>query len=163
MPQLDSRTQAHRARPHAGGHRRSWPHRILLLTTLMLSGRAMTLAFLKRVGGTEAGDPPLAWLMPLVGDAVIGVTALLVAWLIWRPRGLIGWTTVVAWNAVAIWDALSAYAIHRTVPWPSFFMIEIFGPSMFFAASALHAACLYLIFQPAIRNQFFTIATGDQT
>ncbi len=39
---------------------------IMLIFTLMLSGRAMTLAYIHRVGGTMPGDPPAAWLMPLL-------------------------------------------------------------------------------------------------
>lgn len=127
---------------------------ILLILTLMLAGRAMTLAFIGRAGGGEVGDPPLGWMMPLVGDAVIGVTALGVAYLVWRQRGLWAWTAVVVWNALAIWDALSAFIVHLTVPWPTFFMIEALGSSMFFAAAAMHAGCLILIAQPSLRRAF---------
>ncbi len=126
----------------------------LLVITLMLAGRAMTLAFLGDVGGGGAGDPPKAWLLPLLGDAIIGITALGVADLVWRRRGLAAWTLVVVWNALAIWDALSAFTVHLTTPWPSFFMIEIFGASMFFAASAMHAACIVLVCRPSTRRSF---------
>ena len=54
---------------------------IMLILTLILSGRAMTLAFIHRTGGTMPGDPPNAWLMPLIGDAIIGITALWIAFL----------------------------------------------------------------------------------
>ena len=62
--------------------------KIMFILTLMLSGRAMTLAFIHRTGGMMPGDPPSAWLMPLVGDAVIGVTALWIAYLILKKTGL---------------------------------------------------------------------------
>lgn len=52
---------------------------ITLILTLMLSGRAMTLAFLHRVGGDGPGDPPVAWLMPLLGDAIVGLSGFAVA------------------------------------------------------------------------------------
>ena len=48
--------------------------KIILVLTLMLSGRAMTLAFLHRAGGEAPGDPPIAWFMPLLGDAIVGLT-----------------------------------------------------------------------------------------
>lgn len=120
----------------------------------MLAGRAMTLAYLSDVGSGAAGAPPQAWLMPLLGDALIGITALPVAYLIWRGAGLFAWTTIIVWNALAIWDALSAFIIHMTVPWPTFFMVEAFGSSMFFAAAAMHAACIYFMALPARRQEF---------
>lgn len=127
--------------------------KIMLALTLLLSGRAMTLAFLSRVGGSGAGDPPAAWLMPLVGDAVIGVTALFVAYLIWKKSGLWVWVTVIVWNALAIWDAFSAYLVHLSNPWPEFFMIQIFGSLMFFAAAGMHAMILYLATRPKVQAQ----------
>ena len=127
--------------------------KIALVLTLMLSGRAMTLAFLHRAGREAPGDPPIAWLMPLLGDAVVGLTGLVIAYLIWRRRGLFVWTSIVVWNAIAIWDALSAFVIHLTVPWPEFFMIQLFGSSMFFAASAMHGLILALVCRAPLRNE----------
>jgi len=126
----------------------------LAILSLMLAGRAMTLAFLTRVGGEGAGDPPLAWLMPLAGDGVIGLSAVAVAVIAWKGRGLLAWTIVVVWNCIGIWDALSAFAIHLTVPWPTFFMVEIFGASMFFAAIAMHLVCLALVSNAQTRRGF---------
>ncbi|MFK7988443.1 MAG: hypothetical protein AB8I08_20645 [Sandaracinaceae bacterium] len=131
---------------------------VLLAVTLMLAGRAMTLAFLARVGGGAEGDPPAGWLMPLVGDAVIGVTALVVAALVLKGRGVAAWTLIVVWNAIAIWDALSAFLVHTSVPWPSFFMIETFGASMFFMAAGMHALCIFLVARPTGRARFFAAA-----
>lgn len=127
---------------------------ILFILTVVLAGRAMTLAYIGQAGGAGATDPPLVWLLPLVGDAIIGLSALGVAALLLRRSGTLAWTLVIVWNALAIWDALSAYVIHRTVPWPSFFMIEIFGGSMFFLASAMHAVCIAIAVQPATRRSF---------
>ena len=132
--------------------------RIMLILTLMLSGRAMTLAFISRAGGANPGDPPAAWLMPLVGDAVIGITGLLIAYLIVKRTGLWVWVTIIVWNAVAIWDALSAFVIHTTNPWPEFFMIKLLGPSMFFAAAAMHL----VVFVLACRSNVKTYFLGPQ-
>lgn len=130
------------------GMRRAWIEGTLLVLTVMLAGRAMTIAFVGRAGGSELGDPPAAWLMPLLGDAIIGLSALPVALSTRARKGTT--TTVIAtvWNAVAIWDALSAFAVHKTNPWPTFFMIEIFGSSMFFMAAAMHGVCIYLLWRP---------------
>jgi len=121
----------------------------------MACGRAMTLAFISQAGGSNPGDPPAAWLMPLIGDAVIGVTGLLMVFLlVTKKTGLFAWSAIVVWNAVAIWDALSAYIVNTTNPWPEFFMLQMLGSSMFFAASAMHLVNIYLMSQPELRKQF---------
>lgn len=129
----------------------------LLLLTLALAGRAMTLAFIGDVGGSSPSDPPDAWLMPLIGDAVVGIAALPVAYLVARGRGTTAWAAIVVWNAIGIWDALSAWLVNEQTPWPEFFMLELFGESMFFAASAMHGVALLILFRPAVRRQLFDI------
>ena len=131
---------------------------LILILTLMLTGRAMTLAFIHRAGGDAIGDPPLVWLMPLIGDAVVGLSGLVVAYLIWTRRGLAVWTAIVVWNAIAIWDAMSAFVIHLTAPWPEFFMVQMFGSSMFFMASAVHLVILVLILRDPLRSDLITAA-----
>lgn len=128
--------------------------KIILILTLMLCGRAMTLAFIGRAGGANPGDPPLVWLMPLVGDAVIGITGLLIVYLILTKTGLWVWTTIIVWNSVAIWDAISAFIIHTTNPWPEFFMTQIFGSSMFFVAAAMHLVIIILVSQPDLKAHY---------
>ena len=126
--------------------------KIMLILTLMLSGRAMTLAYIHRAGGALPSDPPAAWLMPLIGDAVIGISALWIAFLLMKKTGLWVWTAIIVWNSVAIWDALSAFVIHTTNPWPDFFMINLVGSSMFFAASAMHIIIIVLACRPDVRR-----------
>lgn len=126
---------------------------LLLVLTFIMVGRAMTLAFLPRVGGVSVGDPPAAWLMPLLGDALIGLSALVIGFVLFRKSGLWVWTFLIAWNVVGIWDALSAYLIYVSNPWPEFFMLKLFGPSMFFTASALHVLILILANQRPLKNQ----------
>jgi len=133
---------------------------LVLVLILMLTARAMTLAFIHRAGGGGVGDPPLAWLMPLIGDAVVGLSGLAVAYLIWTRRGLAVWTVIVVWNAIAIWDAMSAFIIQQTVPWPAFFMVQIFGSSMFFLASAMHLVILVLVLRDPLRSELITENMG---
>ena len=114
----------------------------------------MTLAFVTQAGGADPGDPPAAWLMPLMGDAIIGVSGIWIAYLIVKKTGLWVWTTILIWNVVAIWDALSAFIVHKTNPWPDFFMIEIFGSSMFFIASLMHLAIIVLLNQHETKSHY---------
>jgi len=135
----------------------------ILVLTAMLSGRAMTLAFIHRAGGDGAGDPPINWLMPLIGDAVIGLSgSVVLALILWRNGPLV-WTTIIAWNCLGIWDAMSAYIISITAPWPDFFMLQVFGGSMFFAASAMHLAALLIALRPAFRDSYWVTPTPQQT
>lgn len=104
--------------------------------------------------GANPGDPPTAWLMPLVGDAVIGIAGLFIVFLVLKKTGLWVWTTIIVWNSLAIWDALSAFIIHNTKPWPEFFIVQMLGSSMFFATSAMHLAIIFLMSQPELRTRY---------
>lgn len=129
---------------------------IIVILTVALTGRMMTLAFLHRAGRGEIGDPPVTWLMPLIGDAVIGLSGVVIAVLLARSSALGVWLAALIWNAIGIWDALSAYIVHRTAPWDDFFMIQIFGSSMFFMASAMHMVLIILLLQESIRYPYLS-------
>jgi len=85
---------------------------------------------------------------------LIGASAIWIAFLIVKKTGLWVWTAIIVWNSLAIWDALSAYMIHTTNPWPEFFMINLVGSSMFFAASAMHLAIIILANRSDVRERF---------
>lgn len=120
----------------------------------MASGRAMTLAYIHRAGDGGAGDPPAAWLMPLLGDAFVGLTALVVVLLMWKKPSPNTWVLAIAWNAVAAFDALAAYFVEISAPWPEFFMLEMVGRPMFFAAAGLHLLLIFLLTRPETRLSF---------
>lgn len=128
--------------------------RTVLVLTVMAIGRAMTIPFIARAGDGGAGDPPSAWLMPLVGDALVGIVAIVIAWLLWKRRTPGTWLAAFVWSAIAAFDAMAAYLVERSEPWPEFFMLEIFGRSMFFAAVALHLVIIGLLLRPDVRTQF---------
>ena len=128
--------------------------KLVVALTLMAAGRAMTLAFVGRAGDGGPGDPPEAWLMPLLGDAVIGVAAIGVAALLLLRPTPTTWVIAVAWSAIGAFDALAAYVVEVTTPWPEFFMLEWFGRSMFFAAAAMHVFIVWLLTRPDVRSRF---------
>lgn len=121
---------------------------------LAATGRAITLAFIGRVGDGGAGDPPDAWLMPLVGDASIGLTAPLVALLLWKRPAPTTWLLAVVWSALAIFDAIAAFLVEISAPWPEFFMIQAFGRSMFALAVCMHLTAAALLFRTDTRARF---------
>ena len=127
---------------------------VVVVLTGMAIGRAMTLAFICRAGDGGAGDPPLAWRMPLIGDALIGLSAVVILGLLLTRRTPGVWTAAVVWTVVAAFDALAAFIVETSAPWPEFFMIEIFGRSMFFAAIGMHLAILGLLLDAEVRKGF---------
>lgn len=91
--------------------------------------------------------------MPLPGDTLIGLSGLWVAYSIARNSGTWVWTAIVTWNAVAIWDALSVFTIHKTSPWPEFFMVELLGSSMLFIAALMHLAVIVLVSHHDVKSR----------
>lgn len=92
--------------------------------------------------------------MPLLGDATIGLAAVVVAVLLWRRASLAVWTGAMIWTALGAFDALAAYVVERQSPWPEFFMLELVGRPMFFAAAAMHVAIGYLLTRPDVLSHF---------
>ena len=128
--------------------------KIVIALTLMAAGRAMTLPFIGRAGDGGPGDPPDAWLMPLIADAAIGIAAVGVVLLIWKRPTPATWVIAVTWSAIGAFDALAAFVVETSAPWPDFFMLEIFGRSMFFAAGAMHAAIIALLTSTEVLAHF---------
>ena len=60
----------------------------------------------------------------------------------------------VVWSAIAAFDALAAYVVDVATPWPEFFMLEIFGRSMFVLAIALHLVVAALLVDRETRAEF---------
>ena len=58
------------------------------------------------------------------------------------------------WTALGAFDALAAYVVERQSPWPEFFMLELVGRPMFFAAAAMHVAIGYLLTRPDVLSHF---------
>ena len=44
------------------------------------------------------------------------------------------------------------------MPWPGFFMVELFGSWMFLAAVALHLLCLWLVTRRGVREYYLNPA-----
>lgn len=129
-------------------------YRIVLVLTAMSIGRAMTLPYIARAGDGGIGDPPKAWLMPLLGDAAIGLAAIAIVWLLIAHRTVAVWTAALVFHSIAAFDALAAFVIDTSVPWSDFFMLATFGRSMFFAAFALHLIAAVLLTSAELRQRF---------
>lgn len=122
--------------------------KIALVLIVMATGRAMTIPFIHRAGDGGVGDPPDAWLMPLIGDAAIGLAAIAVAMLVLRSPSPSTWVFAISWSAIGAFDAVAAFLIEATTPWPEFFMLELVGRPMFVGAVVLHVAIIALLMRP---------------
>jgi hypothetical protein len=129
-------------------------NKLVIALTIMAAGRAMTIPFIGRAGDGGAGDPPDAWLMPLIGDAAIGLAAVAVAALLWWRPSPTSWLIAIVWSAIGAFDAIAAFIVDTTSPWPDFFMLQLFGRPMFFAAAAMHILIIYLLFRPAAQQEY---------
>jgi len=49
----------------------------------------------------------MSWFVPLTGDAFVGITALIVAGLLWRSQGLAVWTIGIVWHVIGIKDYIA--------------------------------------------------------
>lgn len=135
--------------------------KIALVLIVMASGRAMTIPFIHRAGDGGPGDPPEAWLMPLLGDAAIGVAAIVIAFLVWKSPNPGTWAATIAWSAIGAFDAVAALLVELSSPWPEFFMLELIGRPMFFAAVVLHVAIIVLVSRRDALEEF-GVSLADQ-
>lgn len=62
-----------------------------------------------------------AWLFPAFVDIFVGVTALFVAYALWKRRGLGVWVTAIVWFTISISDHLDALTTALTSTIPSMF------------------------------------------
>jgi len=119
---------------------------VIIITGLMFH-RAMAFKMLSEVGKTI----PLPWSIPMYGDAFIGFSAIIIAFILWKFRGLGIWTIGIVWHAIGIKDYLAGLNAHAISPWDGGpgDAILIFFPFMII----VHLFCIYLLAR--FRDYFF--------
>ncbi|MEM8500510.1 MAG: hypothetical protein AAF542_21015 [Pseudomonadota bacterium] len=111
--------------------------KIAIFITAFQAWRISALAFLTQVGDTL----PEFWGMAFRGDSFIAITALPVAYLLWKHRNLQVWTVGIIWQSLGFADlyfALESQFIHPVAD-ISYFVIP--------AGMIMHSLALYLIFR----------------
>ena len=99
------------------------PVRAIVTITALMVYRAGVAAFLPRLGDD---DTSWAWIVPWVGDTLIGLTAPIVAYLLWTRRGALIWGLGLAWTFWGAWDYLSGIMVNIVEP-----LEDGFGPEWF--------------------------------
>ncbi|MEM6957896.1 MAG: hypothetical protein AAF645_19525, partial [Myxococcota bacterium] len=80
--------------PTSKAHSR--PKRLLLVvSTAWMSYRMSTLAMM---GTVDTPGTPSAWLAVFLMNFTVGVLAPMVAWALWRRKGLAVWAVGIAWT-----------------------------------------------------------------
>ena len=62
-----------------------------------------------------AGEVPAIFVVPGVGDFLAGITAPVIAFLLWHRRGLWVWLAAIVWHALALSDLLIGQSIQFLV------------------------------------------------
>ncbi len=66
-----------------------------------------------------AGNVAEGWLFPAMMDVFVGVTALFVAFGLWRGKGLLPWVSAIVFYALSISDHLDAISVVLTSKGPA--------------------------------------------
>lgn len=76
---------------------------------VVISLSALMTYRLVAVGGfADLGEgTPEFWVVAFTGDTFMGLTAPIVAYLLWKTRGLAIWTTAIVWHAIGIKDYIA--------------------------------------------------------
>lgn len=86
---------------------------------------------------------PAFWQVAFVGDVFIGLTAPIVALLLWKQHGLAVWTLAIVWQVVGIKDYLTGWQLFRIEPFdPALGQLPL---GFFVVGSSLHLLNIYLL------------------
>jgi len=79
---------------------------IIIIITAVMTIRVAAIMFLPEAARPES--PLVSFLIPFLGDTIVGLTAPIIAVLLWKWNTLGAWTAAIAWHTLAIWDSASA-------------------------------------------------------
>jgi len=80
------------------------------------------IAALPIIRDTLAGRAPDAWLYPGIVDVLVGITAPVIAYLLWRKRGPWIWLVALVWFTLSMLDHAGAFAVALTTAIPQAFL-----------------------------------------
>ena len=132
--------------------------KILIFATGWMLFRAIGSGLFLTLG--VIGSPRSAssdWTIAFLGDFVIGITALILAYKIWRKPTALLWGILLAWNAVGIFDLFGALSHSFTAPFSPFPEIGINEMSIRTILSLntlIQFIALLLMFRPQVKAYF---------
>ena len=108
------------------------------------------------ITGNERGAPP-EWVLALVGDFIIGTTALFLVYAILKKPSSLVWVLLLSWNILGAIDLFSAIRTSFLVPFgpiPEVGLTSLGVRSILILNTFLQISCIYLLFKDSVRNYF---------
>ena len=108
------------------------------------------------ITGNERGAPP-EWVLALVGDFIIGTTALFLVFFILKKPSYLIWVLLLSWNVLGLVDLLGAIRTSLLVPFgpiPEIGLTSLGVRSILILNTFLQISCIYLLFKGSVRNYF---------
>ena len=108
------------------------------------------------ITGNERGAPP-EWVLALVGDFIIGTTALFLVYFILKKPSYLIWLLLLSWNVLGLIDLLGAIRTSLLVPFgpiPEIGLTSLGVRSILILNTFLQISCVYLLFKNSVRNYF---------
>ena len=108
------------------------------------------------ITGNERGAPP-EWVLALIGDFIIGTTALFLVYFILKKPSYLIWILLLSWNILGLIDLLGAIRTSLLVPFgpiPEMGLTSLGVRSILILNTFLQISCIYLLFKDSVRNYF---------
>ena len=100
---------------------------------------------------------PSEWIVPFVGDFIIGITALFLVYHIIKKPSAILWGLLLSWNAVGLFDLIGAIDGSFAAPYgpiPEIGFNAVTVRSILSLNTLLQISSIYLLFQKDIKEYF---------
>ena len=100
---------------------------------------------------------PPDWTIAFLGDFAIGITALFLAYMIWKKPSALLWGILLAWNAVGLFDLFGALSHSFSAPFSPFPEIGVNEISIRIILSLntlIQFIALLLMFRPQVKAYF---------
>ena len=108
------------------------------------------------ITGNERGAPP-EWVLALIGDFIIGTTALFLIYAILKKPSSLVWGLLLSWNILGAIDLFSAIRTSFLVPFgpiPEIGLTSLGVRSILILNTFLQISSIYLLFKNSVRNYF---------
>ena len=100
---------------------------------------------------------PSEWIVPFVGDFIIGITAIFLVYYIIKKPSAILWGLLLSWNVVGLFDLFGAIMVSFEAPFGPLPEIGLNSSGVRFVLSLntlIQISSIYLMFQKDIKEYF---------